>query len=159
MHCPFCHNTDSRVIDSRSLDEGQAIRRRRECPVCKRRFTTTETASLVVVKRSGVTEPFSREKIIDGVLKACQNRPVTRDDLAVLASQVEENVRATGAAHINSDDIGRAILGPLRELDQITYLRFASVYLNFEDLDDFQAAIEELKESGGELAPAGDSEQ
>ncbi|MEZ7898013.1 MAG: transcriptional regulator NrdR [Flaviflexus sp.] len=147
MHCPFCHNTDSRVIDSRSLDEGQAIRRRRECPACKRRFTTTETASLVVVKRSGVTEPFFREKIIDGVLKACQGRPVSRDDLAVLASQVEEIVRATGAAHINSDDIGRAILGPLRELDQIAYLRFASVYLNFETLDDFNEAIEELRQS------------
>lgn len=146
MHCPFCHNTDSRVIDSRSLDEGQAIRRRRECPACKRRFTTTETASLVVVKRSGATEPFSREKIIDGVWKACQGRPVSRDDLAVLASQVEEAVRTSGAAHINSDDIGRVILGPLRDLDQIAYLRFASVYSNFEDLDDFQRAIEELRQ-------------
>ena len=155
MHCPFCHNSDSRVIDSRSLDEGQAIRRRRECPACKRRFTTTETASLVVVKRSGATEPFSREKIVAGVWKACQGRPVSRNDLAVLASQVEEAVRASGAAHINSDDIGRFILEPLRNLDQIAYLRFASVYSNFQDLDDFQSAIEELRASEtGSSAPS-----
>ncbi|WP_182354609.1 transcriptional regulator NrdR [Flaviflexus huanghaiensis] len=152
MHCPFCHNTDSRVIDSRSLDDGQAIRRRRECPACKRRFTTTETASLVVVKRSGATEPFSREKIIAGVWKACQGRPVSRDDLAVLASQVEEAVRASGAAHINSDEIGRVILGPLRELDQIAYLRFASVYSNFETLEDFDRAIAGLRASDSDGA-------
>lgn len=152
MHCPFCHNTDSRVIDSRSLDDGQAIRRRRECPACKRRFTTTETASLVVVKRSGATEPFSREKIIAGVWKACQGRPVSRDDLAVLASQVEEAVRASGAAHINSDEIGRVILGPLRDLDQIAYLRFASVYSNFETLEDFDRAIAGLRASDSDGA-------
>ena len=89
MHCPFCRNPDSRVVDSRETDEGQAIRRRRSCPECGRRFTTVETAVLAVVKRSGVTEPFSREKVLIGVRKACQGRPVTEDQLALLAQRVE----------------------------------------------------------------------
>lgn len=101
---------------------------------------------LVVVKRSGATEPFSREKIIEGVGKACQGRPVSRDDLAVLASQVEERIRQSGAAHISATDIGKHILEPLREIDQVAYLRFASVYSNFENLDDFQAAIDSLRQ-------------
>lgn len=149
MHCPFCHHTDSRVVDSRVLDDGQGIRRRRECPECKRRFTTTETAALVVVKKNGVTEPFSREKIIDGVGKACQGRPVSRDDLAVLAGRVEEKVRATGVSQVHSGEIGRFILDPLKHLDQIAYLRFASVYSAFDTLDDFESAIIELRKVQG----------
>ncbi|MFT0847873.1 transcriptional regulator NrdR [Actinomycetaceae bacterium L2_0104] len=146
MHCPFCRNPDSRVIDSRTADDGSAIRRRRECPNCKRRFSTMETASLIVVKRSGLTEPFSREKIISGVGKACQGRPVGEDDIARLAQQVEEAVRSTGSSQIEANEIGRAILDPLRELDHIAYLRFASVYSNFETLDDFEKAIAALRE-------------
>ena len=146
MHCPFCRNPDSRVIDSRTADDGSAIRRRRECPNCKRRFSTMETASLIVVKRSGLTEPFSREKIISGVGKACQGRPVGEDDIARLAQQVEEAVRSTGSSQIEANEIGRAILNPLRELDHIAYLRFASVYSNFETLDDFENAIAALRE-------------
>ena len=146
MHCPFCRNPDSRVIDSRTADDGSAIRRRRECPNCKRRFSTMETASLIVVKRSGLTEPFSREKIISGVGKACQGRPVGEDDIARLAQQVEETVRSTGSSQIEANEIGRAILDPLRELDHIAYLRFASVYSNFETLDDFEKAIAALRE-------------
>ena len=98
MHCPFCRHTDSRVVDSRATDDGTAIRRRRQCPECGRRFTTVETASLTVVKRSGATEPFSRDKVLVGVRKACQGRPVTEDDLALLAQRVEETIRAAGAA-------------------------------------------------------------
>ncbi|WP_413450544.1 transcriptional regulator NrdR [Georgenia phoenicis] len=145
MHCPFCRNADSRVIDSRTADDGSAIRRRRECTACHRRFTTIETSSLSVVKRSGVVEPFSREKVVAGVRKACQGRPVSDDDLALLAQQVEETVRAAGAAQINAHDVGLAILGPLRALDEVAYLRFASVYSAFTSLEDFESAIAALR--------------
>jgi transcriptional repressor NrdR len=145
LHCPFCRNPDSRVIDSRSTDDGAAIRRRRACPECGRRFTTQETVLLMVAKRSGVTEPFSREKIIAGVRRACQGRPVTEDALAQLGQRVEEAVRATGNAEMRSHEVGLAILGPLRELDEVAYLRFASVYRGFESIDDFEKEIETLR--------------
>ncbi|MDO4888317.1 MAG: transcriptional regulator NrdR [Actinomycetaceae bacterium] len=145
MRCPFCRHVESRVIDSRASDDGQAIRRRRECSNCSRRFTTIETASLQVVKRSGASEPFSRDKIIAGVGKACQGRPVGEDDLALLAQQVEEKIRSTGTSQIEAHDIGLAILEPLRCLDMIAYLRFASVYSNFDTLDDFEKAIADLR--------------
>jgi len=145
VHCPFCHHTDSRVMDSRTADDGTAIRRRRQCPQCNRRFTTVETTSLSVVKRSGVTEPFSRSKVLVGVRKACQGRPVTDDDLAMLAQKVEEVIRAQGSAEVDAHEVGLAVLGPLRELDEIAYLRFASVYQAFESLEDFEASITLLR--------------
>ena len=145
MFCPFCRHPDSRVIDSRTSDDGLSIRRRRQCPECGRRFTTTETASLNVVKRSGVVEPFSREKVVAGVRKACQGRPVTDTDLAMLAQRVEETIRATGTSQVDANDIGLAILLPLRKLDEVAYLRFASVYQGFDSLDDFEAAISQLR--------------
>jgi transcriptional repressor NrdR len=138
MFCPFCRYPDSRVVDSRTSDDGLSIRRRRQCPECGRRFSTTETATLNVVKRSGVVQPFSREKIVTGVRKACQGRPVTDIDLAVLAQRVEESIRATGASQVDANDIGLAILAPLRELDEVAYLRFASVYKGFSDVGDFE---------------------
>lgn len=150
MHCPFCRHPDSRVVDSRTTDDGTAIRRRRQCPDCSRRFTTVENASLMVIKRSGVTEPFSRDKVIAGVRKACQGRPVTEDALAQLGQRVEEAVRATGSAELSTHDVGLAILGPLQELDLVAYLRFASVYRAFESLEDFEAAIAELRAQRGE---------
>jgi len=145
MHCPFCRAADTRVVDSRVTDDGTAIRRRRQCASCNRRFTTSETAALMVVKRSGASEPFSRAKVVTGVRKACQGRPVSDDDLALLAQQVEETVRATGSAAIDAHEVGLAILGPLRELDEVAYLRFASVYRSFETLDDFDAEITLLR--------------
>ena len=145
MHCPFCRHTDSKVIDSRTTEDGTAIRRRRACPECGRRFTTVETATLLVVKRSGVTEPFSRDKVVAGVRKACQGRPVTEDQLAQLAHRVEEAVRASGVAELPTHEVGLAILGPLRELDLVAYLRFASVYRAFDSLDDFEREITELR--------------
>lgn len=145
MHCPFCRNPDTRVVDSRVSDDGLAIRRRRQCPNCGRRFSTTETASLSVIKRNGVLEPFSREKVVAGVRKACQGRPVTDSDLALLAQRVEEAIRATGASQVEANDIGLAVLPPLRELDEVAYLRFASVYQGFTSLDDFEAAITLLR--------------
>ncbi len=145
MYCPFCRHPDSRVIDSRTSDDGLSIRRRRQCPECGGRFSTTETASLSVIKRSGVVEPFSREKVVLGVRKACQGRPVTDADLAVLAQKVEETIRATGASQIEANEIGLAILPSLRELDEVAYLRFASVYQAFESLEDFEVAVETLR--------------
>lgn len=145
MHCPFCRHPDSRVIDSRTSDDGLAIRRRRQCPECGRRFSTTETASLTVIKRSGVVEPFSREKVMSGVRKACQGRPVTETDLAVLAQQVEETLRASGSSQLDANDIGLSVLPHLRNLDEIAYLRFASVYQGFDSLEDFDAAIAALR--------------
>ena len=145
MFCPFCRYPDSRVVDSRTSDDGLAIRRRRQCPQCGRRFSTTETASLSVIKRSGIVEPFSREKIVSGVRKACQGRPVSDADLAQLAQKVEESIRATGVSQIDANDIGLAILPPLRELDEVAYLRFASVYQGFDSLDNFEAAITLLR--------------
>lgn len=145
MHCPFCRNADSRVVDSRTAEDGASIRRRRQCTACGRRFTTMEATSLSVIKRSGVTEEFSRSKVISGVRKACQGRPVEEDDLAKLAQAVEEAIRARGVAEIDADEVGLTILGPLRELDQVAYLRFASVYQGFESLEDFEETIESLR--------------
>ena len=152
MYCPFCRHSDSRVVDSRTTDDGTAIRRRRQCPECGRRFTTQETASLSVLKRSGATEPFSRAKVLAGVRKACQGRPVGEDDLARLAQRVEETVRATGQAEIEAHEVGLATLEPLRELDEVAYLRFASVYQAFDSLEDFESAITLLR---AEHAPIG----
>ena len=145
MHCPFCRHTDSRVIDSRTADDGTAIRRRRQCPACNRRFTTLESASINVIKRSGASEPFSSAKVLVGVRKACQGRPVTEDDLAILAQRVEEAIRAGGVAELDAYEVGRAILPPLRELDEVAYLRFASVYRSFDDLAAFEAEIALLR--------------
>ncbi len=148
MRCPFCRCDDSRVVDSRSFDEGLGIRRRRECLECGRRFTTTETSVLYIVKRSGATEPFSRAKVVAGVRKACQGRPVGEDDLARLAQQVEDILRAEGQAEVPAQEVGMAILGPLRDLDEVAYLRFASVYRSFDTLEDFEAEIALLRAEG-----------
>lgn len=141
MYCPFCHHDHSRVIDSRIVEGGASIRRRRECSNCEGRFTTIEKAVLLVVKRNGVTEPFSREKVITGVRRACQGRDVSDDSLKRLAQEVEETVRGQGSSQVNANEIGLAILDPLRELDEVAYLRFASVYKSFESAEDFESEI------------------
>jgi transcriptional repressor NrdR len=145
VRCPFCRHGDSRVVDSREVDDGIAIRRRRSCVACGRRFTTVEESVLAVVKRSGVTEPFSRDKVVRGVRRACQGRPVDEDALAQLAHRVEEAVRAGGTAEIPSHEVGLAILGPLRELDEVAYMRFASVYRSFSSIEDFEKEIADLR--------------
>jgi transcriptional repressor NrdR len=152
MRCPYCRHADSRVVDSREADDGALIRRRRSCPECGKRFTTVEEAVLAIVKRSGVTEPFSRTKVITGVRKACQGRPVDEDAIALLAQRVEEAIRARGAAEVPSHEVGLAILGPLRELDEVAYLRFASVYRSFDTLEDFEREIAALREANADLA-------
>jgi transcriptional repressor NrdR len=145
LYCPYCRHPDSRVIDSRAAEDGVAIRRRRSCPACGRRFTTQESVILTVGKRSGVTEPFNRDKIVHGVQRACQGRPVTEDQLAILAQQVEDTIRSRGSGEIPSHEVGLAILGPLRELDEVAYLRFASVYRSFQSLTDFEDEIAALR--------------
>ncbi|HVB42143.1 MAG TPA: transcriptional regulator NrdR [Streptosporangiaceae bacterium] len=145
MYCPYCRHPDSRVIDSRTAEDGAAIRRRRSCPECGKRFTTQETVILMVAKRSGVTEPFNRDKIVRGVRRACQGRPVTEDQLAVLAQRVEDAIRSRGLGEVPSHEVGLAILAPLRALDEVAYLRFASVYRGFESLADFEAEIAALR--------------
>ena len=145
MHCPYCRNTDTRVLDSRVADDGGAIRRRRCCSSCEKRFSTVEQMQLVVLKRSGATEPFSREKATSGVRKACKGRPVSEDDLACLGQKVEDDLRASGWAEVPANEVGLAILGPLRELDEVAYLRFASVYKAFESAEAFEEEIAILR--------------
>jgi transcriptional repressor NrdR len=145
MHCPYCRHNDSKVLDSRTAEDGASIRRRRQCPQCERRFTTVEQMQLVVVKRSGVVEPFLREKVVSGVRKACKGRPVSEDQLARLGQLVEDSLRASGQPEVPADEVGVAILGPLRDLDQVAYLRFASVYRQFRSVDDFEAEIALLR--------------
>jgi transcriptional repressor NrdR len=153
MRCPFCRHTDCKVIDSREVDEGAATRRRRSCQACGKRFTTVEEPVLAVLKRSGVTEPFSRDKVVSGVRRACQGRPVDEDALQKLAHRVEEAVRAGGTAEIPSHEVGLAILGPLKELDEVAYLRFASVYRSFSSIEDFEKEIADLRRAAaGEAA-------
>ncbi len=156
MICPYCKNLDSRVIDSRTADDGAAIRRRRSCPACGRRFTTQETVILMVGKRSGATEPFTRDKIVRGVRRACQGRPVSEDELAILAQQVEDAIRARGSGEVPSHEVGLEILRPLRDLDEVAYLRFASVYRGFESLADFEqeiSALRSARQDAGSLTP------
>ncbi|MDY6051500.1 MAG: transcriptional regulator NrdR [Rothia sp. (in: high G+C Gram-positive bacteria)] len=150
MNCPFCRNATSKVVDSRTTDDNSAIRRRRQCSNCGKRFTTVETTAVSVIKRSGVTEPFDRSKIVSGVRKACQGRPVGEDDLAKLAQEVEESIRAKGIAEIDAHEVGLSILEPLSKLDTVAYLRFASVYQAFESLDDFERAIAALRAEGAD---------
>ena len=145
MHCPYCRRTDTRVLDSRVADDGSSIRRRRVCAHCEKRFTTVELMQLMVLKRSGASEPFNRDKAITGARKACKGRPVTEDQLACLGQAVEDALRLTGQAEVKAHDVGMAILGPLRELDEVAYLRFASVYRSFASAEDFEQEIEMLK--------------
>jgi transcriptional repressor NrdR len=154
MHCPYCRNQDTRVLDSRVADDGGAIRRRRTCQACGKRFSTVETVQLAVLKRSGTTEPFNRDKAIAGVRKACKGRPVSEDDLARLGQHVEDELRVSGWAEVPANEVGLAILGPLRELDEVAYLRFASVYRAFESADDFEAEIAVLRAERAAAEPS-----
>jgi transcriptional repressor NrdR len=143
MHCPYCKHHDTKVLDSRVSDDGCSIRRRRVCqsPSCEKRFTTVEAMQLTVLKRSGATEPFTREKAVAGVRKACKGRPVDEDDLARLGQEVEDQLRLAGSPEIAAHEVGLAILPPLRRLDEVAYLRFASVYRGFDSAADFENEI------------------
>lgn len=158
MHCPYCRNTDTKVLDSRVADDGSSIRRRRSCAICEKRFTTLELMQLSVLKRSGASEPFNRDKAIAGVRKACKGRPVSEDDLACLGQEVEDALRTSGAAELPANEVGLAILGPLRRLDEVAYLRFASVYRQFDSKEDFEAEIAALRAERSVLNQASTSE-
>jgi transcriptional repressor NrdR len=147
MHCPVCCATDTRVIDSRAADDGAAIRRRRGCPSCAHRFTTferVEEVPLLVVKRSGARNPFDRAKIIRGLSSASKGRPMTADQFATLATEVEEAARLEGG-DVSSEWVGRAVLDRLRLLDHVAALRFASVYKGFADVGDFEKELKLIK--------------
>ena len=149
VRCPTCASLDDKVVDSRTADDGAAIRRRRECLACGRRFTTyerVEEAPLVVAKRSGQREPFDREKVIAGVRAAAKNRPVTDEQIEALATEVEEGLRLAGP-DLSSQEVGLAVLERLRHLDEVAYLRFASVYKDFADLRDFEREVGLLTKS------------
>ncbi len=149
MRCPYCRGDDTRVVDSRDSDGGDAIRRRRQCGTCDRRFTTferAEEAPLVLVKRDGSREPFDRAKVVSGIGKACKNRPVEDAAMLRLTDQVEEALRASGSP-VTSQDVGREVLSRLRELDQVAYVRFASVYRGFQDVEEFERVIRDLEKS------------
>ena len=145
MRCPFCKHDDTKVTDSRATDDGRAIRRRRECQACNRRFTTyemVEEVPLYVIKKDGSRQLFDRNKILNGLLRACNKRRVTRQQLDDIVLKVERNIRNTLAPEVPSVKIGEIILTELRNIDAVAYIRFASVYRQFGDLDSF---MEELK--------------
>jgi len=151
MRCPYCRSDDTKVIDSRDTEEGGAIRRRRECVACSQRFTTFERAegvSLVVRKRDGTREPFDRAKVVSGLTKACANRPVSDRKIRVMCDEIEEALRATGA-EVPSEDIGREVLSRLKDVDEIAFVRFASVYREFQNVADFERVIRELERREG----------
>ncbi|HWB13634.1 MAG TPA: transcriptional regulator NrdR [Pirellulales bacterium] len=144
MQCPFCRRDNDRVIDSRASEDGFAIRRRRECTVCKRRYTTyerVEEPSIKVVKKDGVREPFSREKIKSGLQKACWKRPVSDEQIEAIVATVENDIYANFDNEVSSRHLGDLLMDQLRELDQVAFVRFASVYRQFKDVRDF---VEEL---------------
>ena len=152
MHCPVCQHDDTKVLDSRSAEAGTAIRRHRSCPECAYRFTTyerLESAPLMVLKRAGDRRPFDRAKVVHGVRSACKGRPVTEEQIEALAEQVEDDMRLTvaGGADITSSTVGHSVLEHLKELDEVAYLRFASVYKNFDDAADFRRELALLKRS------------
>jgi transcriptional repressor NrdR len=161
MRCPYCRFADTRVVDSRDADEGATVRRRRQCPSCSRRFTTFERAEdvgLVVVKRDGSREPFDRAKVVSGIAKACKNRPVDDDVMLRVTDEVEEAARASGA-EVPSETIGQEVLARLRDLDQVAYVRFASVYEEFQDVEEFERVIRDLDQppagAWGQSGPRG----
>jgi transcriptional repressor NrdR len=146
MKCPACHNNNSRVLDSRPVDEGKSIRRRRECEACSYRFTTfekVEESPLIVVKKEGTREEFNREKLLRGLIKACEKRPVALKQLEDLVSEVEKELRSNGVSEVKSELIGEMVMDRLATVDEVAYVRFASVYRQFKDINVF---IDELKE-------------
>lgn len=151
MRCPFCGANDDKVIDSRASDGGRAIRRRRHCNTCAKRFTTREAIDdqvrLTVIKRDGSRMPYDRQKVLAGVEAACYKRPVPAEALVQLADEVEELLGRQGEREVPSADIGRAVAEKLKRLDPVAYLRFASVYLQFKDVDDIIAEAVEVKAS------------
>jgi len=150
MHCPFCSTDDTKVIDSRLANEGAMVRRRRECQSCGERFTTFESAELVmphIIKQGGQREPFNEDKLRLGIQRALEKRPVGTDDIEQAIVHITKRMRATGDREVGADQVGSFVMDELRDLDQVAYVRFASVYRSFEDVSAFEEEIEKLKQS------------
>ena len=148
MRCPYCQELESRVLDSRSCEDGSAIRRRRECNACKRRFTTYERLEerpLLVIKRGGNREQFNRDKLFNGITRACEKRPFSMDTIENLVASIEKDLRDNYDREVSSMSIGEMVMDRLQSLDEVAYVRFASVYRQFKDVNSFINAIEQLK--------------
>lgn len=148
MRCPHCHATATRVLDSRVVEEGQAIRRRRECEHCARRFTTYERLEemlLVVVKKEGKREKFDRQKILSGLIRACEKRPVSLEQMESIVASIEQQLRQRGEGEIPSEEIGNLVIDHLGRTDEVAYVRFASVYKEFKDVSSFAEELKILK--------------
>ncbi|MBL4580216.1 MAG: transcriptional regulator NrdR [Gammaproteobacteria bacterium] len=149
MHCPFCGAIDTKVIDSRLVTEGNNVRRRRECITCEERFTTYESAELVmprIIKTDGVREPFNEDKLMAGLTKALEKRPVSIEKVEEAVTRIKANLRSSGEREIQSRVVGELVMKELRDLDEVAFVRFASVYRSFKDLDEFRAEIDRLSE-------------
>ncbi|MAM71501.1 MAG: transcriptional regulator NrdR [Gammaproteobacteria bacterium] len=150
MHCPFCHAIDTKVIDSRLVAEGNQVRRRRECLTCNERFTTFEGAELVmprVIKHNGDREPFDEDKLRKGILKALEKRPVSVDKVEEAITHINHTLRASGEREVSSEIVGEKVMHELRKLDEVAYVRFASVYKSFKDLNEFRDAIDKIAQT------------
>lgn len=148
MRCPYCQEYESRVIDSRASEDGSTIRRRRECAACKRRFTTYERVEerpLLVIKKGGTREQFNREKLLRGISKACEKRPVSLEEMETVVADIERELRDSFDREVSSRVIGEKLMDRLQSLDEVAYVRFASVYRQFGDLNSFIKTIEQLK--------------
>jgi len=148
MHCPFCNAQDTKVIDSRLVAEGVQVRRRRECNACGERYTTYETAELVmprIIKQNGNREPFDENKLRSGLLRALEKRPVSVEDIEAALNRIIQALRATGERELPSRHLGEFVMDELKELDQVAYVRFASVYRSFQDLNEFRSEIDRLE--------------
>lgn len=159
MHCPFCTHPETKVIDSRLVADGEQIRRRRECISCGERFTTFESAELVmprIIKQDGTREPFNEDKLRSGIHRALEKRPVSVEDVEAAIVRIKQKLRATGEREIPSRVLGECVMAELRQLDQVAYVRFASVYRSFQDLDEFRAEIERISSP---LSPPADSKE
>jgi len=155
MHCPFCGEVDTKVIDSRLVAEGDQVRRRRECLTCHERFTTFETAELVmprVVKQDGTRQPFDEDKLRAGLMKALEKRPVSIEQIDAALNRIRYRLRATGEREVKSMRLGEEVMTELRQLDQVAYVRFASVYRSFQDINEFKEEIERLSQGDGDAA-------
>ncbi len=147
MHCPFCSAVDTKVIDSRLVAEGNSVRRRRECVTCAERFTTYETAELVmprIIKAGGIREPFNEDKMTAGLMKALEKRPVSIESVEEAVSKIKASLRATGEREVESRAVGELVMNQLRDLDEVAFVRFASVYRSFKDLEEFRQEIDRL---------------
>ena len=148
MKCPFCSCTDSKVLDKRETDSDECTRRRRECLTCQKRFTTyerVERTNIIVIKKSGVRQQFDRQKMLSGIIKACEKRPISLDQIQKLADEIESGLRILGSSEILSIDVGEKVMEKLKELDEVAYIRFASVYREFADLTSFEKELKSVK--------------